>query len=172
VRLLSTYVLALFLLTTAEPDQMHMHNGLKIMFEEYIYFSKLTRVEERSQERVLPKVKRAVLNTITNRFKTNKPEAITQQPSGYATDEKGGGTTTVNVPFDAFNNLTYSHPSEVSDAEWKALSRGVRTVGWNTCFYLITSDIIGPFRIPHVFQVIYPIIKQSLLTALDGLSHN
>jgi hypothetical protein len=125
-----------------------MHNDPNILFEEYLHFAKLTRAEERAQEREIPKEKRTVLSTIKNRFKTNKPVAITQQPFGYATDEKEGGTPTVDMPFDAFNNLTYSHPSEVSDAEWKALSRGVRTVGWSTCFYLITSDIIGPFGIP------------------------
>jgi hypothetical protein len=132
----------------ATAYEMHMHNDPNILFEEYLHFAKLTRVEERAQEREISKEKRTVLSTIKNRFKTNKPVAIAQQPSGYATDEKEGGTTTVDVPFDAFNNLTYSHPSEVSDAEWKALSRGVRTVGWSTCFYLITSDIIGPFGIP------------------------
>jgi len=140
----------------ATAYELHMHNDPTILFEEYLHFAKLTRVEEREAEQAIPKEKRTILGTITNRFKTNKPVPVTGSGiggqgvgGGFGADEKGGDTNVESdVPFDAFNNLTYGHPSEVSDAEWKALSRGVRTVGWSTCFYLITSDIIGPFGIP------------------------
>lgn len=36
----------------------------------------------------------------------------------------------------------------VSDAEWKNASRAVRTAGWTSVFYLITTDILGPFSVP------------------------
>lgn len=37
---------------------------------------------------------------------------------------------------------------DVSDSEWKNASRAVRTAGWSSIFYLITTDILGPFSVP------------------------
>jgi len=130
----------------------HMLNDPSILFEEYLHYAKITRKEEKLRERARERTKRTFWNTITRCFKPN-PETDTaqaiEQQSEYVSDEKQSYNTAVQAqPFDAFNNLVYSHPSQVSDAEWNALSRGVRTVGWSTCFYLITSDIIGPFGIP------------------------
>ena len=126
----------------------HMFNDPKILFEEYLHYAKLTRAEESIQERATLPQRRTLLGTLTSCFKSNKP-AVADEPTQFVSDEKEDWNATVQAqPFDAFNNLVYSHPSQVSDVEWKALSRGIRTVGWSTCFYLITSDIIGPFGIP------------------------
>jgi hypothetical protein len=135
--------------------QYHQSMDPTILFEEYLHYAKITRREEREAEKAL-KQKWTFKRMIKNRFSTGRPSPVTgesAQPSAIMGDEKHEETTAESgVPFDAFNNLTYSHPSQVSDAEWKALSRGVRTVGWSTCFYLITSDIIGPFGIPYAFH--------------------
>lgn len=37
----------------------------------------------------------------------------------------------------------------VTDAEWKRASRAIRTAGWGGVFYLITTDILGPFSTPY-----------------------
>ena len=130
----------------------HMSNDPNILFEEYLYYAKLTRAEEKTQERASPN-QRTFLGTLTSCFKIKNPPQGVDGPIHFVSDEKEEWNATVQAqPFDAFNNLVYSHPSEVSDAEWRALSRGIRTVGWITCFYLITSDIIGPFVIPWVSQ--------------------
>ncbi|CAG8978706.1 hypothetical protein HYALB_00004689 [Hymenoscyphus albidus] len=39
----------------------------------------------------------------------------------------------------------------VSVAEWKNASRAIRTAGWSSIFYLITTDILGPFSVPWAF---------------------
>ncbi|KAK7424207.1 hypothetical protein QQZ08_008695 [Neonectria magnoliae] len=39
----------------------------------------------------------------------------------------------------------------VSDQEWKQASRALRTAGWGAIFYLITTDILGPFSTPWPF---------------------
>jgi hypothetical protein len=133
--------------------QLHQSMDPTILFEEYLHYAKITRREEREAEKAIEQ-KWSFKRMIKNRFSKGQTGTITEvavrQPS-VIDDEKNEETTVESgVPFDAFNNLTYSHPSHVSDAEWKALSRGVRTVSWSTCFYLITSDIIGPFGIPYV----------------------
>ena len=41
-----------------------------------------------------------------------------------------------------------AYDMRVSEAEWKNASRAVRTAGWSSVFYLITTDILGPFSTP------------------------
>ena len=134
--------------------QLHQSMDPTILFEEYLHYAKITRREEREAEKAI-KQKFSFKRLIKNRFSKGQTAPITEvavrRPSAID-GEKDEETVESSVPFDAFNNLTYSHPSHVSDAEWKALSRGVRTGGWSTCFYLITSDIIGPFGIPYVIH--------------------
>lgn len=136
-------------LTTAYA--FHMLNDPDILFEEYLHYAKLTRAEEKVQEIASPQ-KKSLLGVIANLFNHQNSldhPHITSDMTGNVVDEKSDWNNSVqSQPFDFFNNLVYVHPTEVSDAEWRALSRGVRTVGWSTCFYLITSDIIGPFGIP------------------------
>lgn len=125
--------------------QFHQTMDPTILFEEYLHYAKITRAEEKAAEKALEQ-KWSFKRMIKNRFSTyksshNVPEIALGGPVAAGDDEKNEDMTVENnVQFDAFNNLTYPHPSHVSDAEWKALSRGVRTIGWSTCFYLITSD--------------------------------
>jgi hypothetical protein len=134
--------------------QLHQSVDPTILFEEYLHYAKITRREEREAEKAIEK-KWFFKRMIKNRFSKGQTgtviEVAVRQLSELGGEKNEETTVERGDPFDAFNNLTYSHPSHVSDAEWKALSRGVRTVGWSTCFYLITSDIIGPFGIPCVF---------------------
>ena len=34
--------------------------------------------------------------------------------------------------------------------EWETASRAARTASWTSVFYLITTDILGPFSAPYV----------------------
>ena len=36
---------------------------------------------------------------------------------------------------------------EISEAEWTNASRAIRTASGSACFYLITTDVLGPFGI-------------------------
>jgi hypothetical protein len=38
----------------------------------------------------------------------------------------------------------------VSDEEWAVASRAARTATWGAVFYLITTDILGPYSVPCV----------------------
>ena len=37
----------------------------------------------------------------------------------------------------------------ITDVEWTNASRAFRTATWAACFYLITTDILGPFGIGY-----------------------
>jgi hypothetical protein len=37
----------------------------------------------------------------------------------------------------------------ITEAEWTNASRAFRTATWAACFYLITTDILGPFGIGY-----------------------
>jgi hypothetical protein len=36
----------------------------------------------------------------------------------------------------------------VSDGEWDQAQRAARTAGWAAIFYLITTDVLGPYTVP------------------------
>lgn len=53
--------------------------------------------------------------------------------------EKPGHANTNLAREDARINIT--------DAEWTNANRAFRTATWAACFYLITTDILGPFGV-------------------------
>lgn len=56
-------------------------------------------------------------------------------------DEKNAGTTAVNR-------------SSISDEEWMNAQRAVRQASGAACFYLITTDILGPFGLAYSFATV------------------
>jgi hypothetical protein len=55
-----------------------------------------------------------------------------------------------NIPSNGRNldDLAGAERLEISDDEWTNASRAVRTATWAAIFYLITTDILGPFNVP------------------------
>ncbi|KAI3129358.1 transcriptional regulator family: Fungal Specific TF [Penicillium roqueforti] len=90
-----------------------------ITFEEYHYYSKKTREEEELLEP-------PVLN-------------IRQLLSGKKTEE-GPITTLTEKDFS-----TRERRLAITDEEWTNASRSLRSASWGACFYLITTDILGPY---------------------------
>ncbi|KAM0128237.1 hypothetical protein ACHAP3_008458 [Botrytis cinerea] len=120
-----------------------------ITFEEYIYWAEITRAEEKvaNEKFITAQGPRNWKSTIKNRFSTGKaakesfdtpPATTLTSNEKYVVDEKSvipGGPVQPTV----------------SEAEWKNASRAVRTAGWSGVFYLITTDILGPFSVPWAF---------------------
>ncbi|TGO66012.1 hypothetical protein BOTNAR_0070g00130 [Botryotinia narcissicola] len=120
-----------------------------ITFEEYVYWAKITRAEEKiANERFVgAQGPRNWKSTITNRFSTGKgakDSFDTPPTTTLASNEKDGLDEKSVVPGGPVQ-------SAVSEAEWKTASRAVRTAGWSGVFYLITTDILGPFSVPWAF---------------------
>ena len=41
----------------------------------------------------------------------------------------------------------------VTEAEWETAQRAARTASWGAIFYLITTDILGPYSVPWAIAV-------------------
>jgi hypothetical protein len=139
--------------------RMHLLNDPNVSFEEYLYYASITRAQEKAEYDATPKEKKTLKGMIKNRFRVHSPtpKEAPSPPQASITggdekvaldaDEKHGVNPEADQPVQIRH---YTDPSQVSEEEWKTLSRGIRTAGWSTCFYLITTDILGPFSTPYV----------------------
>ncbi|KAL1969216.1 hypothetical protein VTN77DRAFT_470 [Rasamsonia byssochlamydoides] len=114
------------------PQHRKLHDP-DVTFEEYYYYAQLTRAEEdqiKSHDG-----ERGLLSLIF--------------PS-----KSGGGVQPVeseNVHKDA-TAINTSDPAQrltITDEEWTNASRALRTATRGAIFYLITTDILGPFGLPY-----------------------
>ncbi|KAH0147115.1 oligopeptide transporter protein, partial [Aureobasidium melanogenum] len=127
------------------PALRNLHDP-SVTIEEYFYYAKITREEQRSIPAVKTPVRKllrfgkhdAVSSTITGSDPT-KPET-SENPLGTATDEKTGEP---EAPATA-------RPVVATEDEWLQASRAARTATWGSVFYLITTDILGPYSVPYV----------------------
>ncbi|KAB5585646.1 transmembrane amino acid transporter family protein [Coniochaeta sp. 2T2.1] len=110
------------------------HYDPSVSFEEYLYYAQITRAEE-AEENVRHRALRGpttLKSIIKDRF--SKGHHVT------------AATAIVGEKTDSTNIVT-----GVTEAEWKQASRAVRTAGWGGVFYLIVTDILGPFSTPWSF---------------------
>lgn len=138
-----------------------------ITFEEYQYWAKIERDLEDDENRryVEERGPMTVKRLITDRFSKGvhhdqakkRQKAENEQSSSTATDapkrnsvvgvteiaEKDGVADLVVAPAD--------DGSSELDAEWRQAARALRTAGWGTIFYLVTTDILGWSSCPFVF---------------------
>lgn len=129
-----------------ETQLLHNTHDPSVTFEEYIYYATITRAEEKiANERHVAAVgPKSFKSVIKNRF--SKGHVETAAPDSPTTDNNSNGEKTEYdekrvIP--ARRNL-----GGVTDSEWKNASRAIRTAGWSSVFYLITTDILGPFSVP------------------------
>lgn len=110
-----------------KPQVRKLHDP-DVTFEEYHYFAIRTREGEAS----LPKPKTRWREVILRK----KPEA------GVGEQEHVGDVVS--------SDLNFSNPAnrqEITDEEWTNASRAFRTASAGACFYLITTDILGPYGV-------------------------
>jgi hypothetical protein len=107
-----------------------------ISFEEYLYYAQITRAEEAEEnERHLAlRGPTTFKSLIKDRFSKGHHATAARAITG----EKTGSNIVTGV----------------TEAEWKQASRAVRTAGWGGVFYLIVTDILGPFSTPYVSSCI------------------
>jgi hypothetical protein len=116
-----------------------------VTFEEYVYWAKIERAEEHEANRVYVEERGplTVRKAIKGRFSKGihhenkkKEERAAQADQGVIGSEKETGDLSVVAMND-------SSSGSVSPEEWKTAARALRTAGWGTIFYLITTDILG-----------------------------
>lgn len=111
-----------------------------VSFEEYVYYAAITRAEEKiaNQQHLAAVGPRTFKSTFKNRFS-----------KGVVYDSPTSGSLHETEKTSSSMDLSQSS-SAATDIEWKRASRAIRTAGWSSVFYLITTDILGPFSVPYV----------------------
>lgn len=110
-----------------KPQARKLHDP-SVTFEEYHYFATCTREGEAH----LPKPKTRWREVILRQ----KPEA------GADGQEQAGDVMSTDLNFSNRANRL-----EITDEEWTNASRAFRTASAGACFYLITTDILGPYGV-------------------------
>ena len=119
------------------PQMRALHDP-SIQFEEYWYYSRQTRAEEDAyRANDAATAPSGILSTI---FPTK---------SGTGNVVANGEKSAELVPSTNISDPT--RRASVTDEEWTNASRAVRTATAGAVFYLITTDILGPFGLPYAF---------------------
>lgn len=117
--------------TGIRPQHRKLHDT-SVTFEEYHHYAQLTRAEE--EESTTPET--GVLSII---FPSKSDGGVQQSTDG---NQKDAGALNISDPA---TRMT------ISDLEWTNASRALRTATRGAIFYLITTDILGPFGLPYAF---------------------
>ena len=117
--------------------QMRALHDKSITFEEYHYYALRSRAEEDLDHRTSKNANgsRGFLSVLTGK-----------DPSPVASDEKRRRSTVPDVNLSVPDNRAV-----VTDEEWTNASRALRTATAGAVFFLITTDILGPFALPYAF---------------------
>jgi hypothetical protein len=120
------------------PSNRLLHDP-KVSFYEYFHYAKLTRAEEEETFRTNPPTT-GLLQVL---FPTKSSGGVTPIPTSPGERNSGSDEKEVSE-----KNVGEPRPRiEISEAEWTNASRAIRTASGSACFYLITTDILGPFGI-------------------------
>ncbi|KAJ5723155.1 hypothetical protein N7488_001190 [Penicillium malachiteum] len=114
---------------TIRPQHRKLHDT-SVTFEEYHHYANLTRVEE--DESTTPET--GFMNIL-----------FPPKSDGGVKKIEGGKDATAMNTSDPATRMT------VTDDEWSNASRALRTATRGAIFYLITTDILGPFGLPYAF---------------------
>ena len=104
-----------------------------VTFEEYAYYARLSREEEDRLESTQGRSKGFL--SVLFPSKSNTGDLANSSPVRNEKGEKG---------------QDISH-MRISDDEWTNADRALRTATASAIFYLITTDILGPFGLPYAF---------------------
>jgi hypothetical protein len=121
--------------TLIKPQARKLYDS-DVTFEEYYYYAQQTREEQRNQ--VSPKS-----NWKDVMLRKKKPHDVAEETNGVTHDPAKEHTET--------NFANKEKRITISDEEWTNASRAFRTAGWGAAFYLITTDIIGPYGVGFAF---------------------
>jgi hypothetical protein len=159
---------------------MHDKN---VSFEEYLYHAKISRAEEKRlygpgsdfQEGTGP-VKSFILKNVARKQSVAREDpakglsiseaALGGREGAFPSDKKE--TAVEDSTPDTANGTTDRW--EITDQEWVNASRAARTATWGAVFYLITTDILGPFSTGWAFSQLGWGPAVSLYTVFGALS--
>ena len=117
------------------PQLRKLHDP-SVTFEEYHYYAEKTRAEEDA-------------SLFQGGGSKGMLSMIIPSKSDKGVDRDGEKRGSVIA-----QTVNLSNPdkrAEITDEEWTNANRALRTATWGAIFYLITTDILGPFSLPFAF---------------------
>ncbi|OAA57266.1 Transmembrane amino acid transporter family protein [Cordyceps fumosorosea ARSEF 2679] len=144
-----------------------------VSFAEFRYWAKVEREEEREAERLY--LERRGPMTLSKMVKSRFSKGVHHETKkmderdataaaatnpGPSTEEKGAAVDGDGKVLAASNpdedktapSVAHGGSSTTSlDEEWKTAARAMRTAGWGSIFFLVTTDILGWSNTPFVF---------------------
>jgi hypothetical protein len=127
-----------------------------VTFEEYLHYAKHTRAEEEAEQHI-PQA--GLLQQVFRRSST-APEPPPLGPAHHngvspghgGVDEKAGKDVAAAPDTDQEatqprRRSILSRHSIITEDEWRSAARAMRTATWGAGFYLITTDILGPYGV-------------------------
>ena len=136
--------------TEGHPAAVATGHGLHdhhVPFEEYLYWAQISRADERYED---PRHDYTLFGKVIKKGRTAGAATLPPEPTSVA-EKNGGGSDfekSAVVPADTRGRLP------ITDAEYTNASRALRTATWGAIFYLITTDILGPFSVPWAFAAV------------------
>ncbi|EKG21088.1 Amino acid transporter transmembrane [Macrophomina phaseolina MS6] len=130
---------------TTEPTDVQIEQAIlhadfgydpNIPFEEYLYYASWTREYEKTLS-TKGRGMSSLLSVLGGKKQTvvvsDEPEPVAAPTAEAKAGDNTGSATAFGI---------------ISDYEWHHASRAARTATWGAVFYLITTDILGPFSVP------------------------
>lgn len=119
---------------TRRPSQAKLHDP-NVTFEEYYYHAGISRAHP-SESSGSPSTASTTWTAKYNPFSKGKASVdITGTVNEKSSNDLNRGETW----------------HDVSNEEYVRASRALRTASWGAIFYLITTDILGPFTTAYIF---------------------
>jgi len=121
----------------SRPAHIKLHDP-SITIEEYMHYAAITRADDRNVD--APHTDNAMK---VAGLKSLNPFAKKREPAVATTTELNEKATTESSPNGRF---------VITEEEYIQASRAVRTATWGAVFFLLTTDILGPFSTAWAFR--------------------
>jgi hypothetical protein len=154
------------------PQHRKPHDP-RVTFEEYRYYAQVARAEEDALTK--DDIGDTTFFSLILPSKSAKGDVVyTNEPvvAREKTSENGNSNGDGEEKFDRddprnVHNMEAHERIDVTNDEWTNASRAMRTATWAAVFYLITTDILGPFNVPYVDSLACTSLKSNIILALQ-----
>jgi len=130
------------------PSEHRNTHDPSIMFEEYMYYAKITREQEAQYEKGVETKGHSLKQIFPGKHGSERQEDSSRTEFASTNKETLTPPEKEVTPGQNGKSSPPGYTLGVSDDEWTNASRAGRTATWGAVFYLITTDILGPFSVP------------------------
>jgi hypothetical protein len=142
------------------PKDRRLHDP-HVSLEEYMYYAERTRAEEALDASAAPRLTLTDVLLPSKHGGAKTAPRVTESSNGNTTSGSGASEKPIqsgpgigDVVLHDTNNINLNAQEKraaISDEEWRNASRALRSATAAACFYLITTDILGPFGVGFSF---------------------